>query len=116
MRVVAPVKPTDILIARFRIEPDQPTPFVAAAPEVPGPGGRKQPIAKVGKTGDASACHVHFGISPACAKTGDWFNRRGLVWPWPYLDAWKAGTEKSPVAEVKTWQDQHGCPTKPLTK
>ncbi|MEV4516452.1 M23 family metallopeptidase [Dactylosporangium sp. NPDC049525] len=74
-----------------------------------------QPVAKVGRTGDAGACHVHFGIGPLCQKTGDWWTRRGVIWPWSYLDAWKAGTEKSPVADVEKWQQQHGCPTKPLT-
>jgi murein DD-endopeptidase MepM/ murein hydrolase activator NlpD len=74
-----------------------------------------QPIAIVGRTGDAGACHVHFGLSPACAKTGDWFNRRGLIWPWPYLDSWRNGGTKSPVAEIKGWQAKNGCPTKPLT-
>ncbi|WP_432988503.1 M23 family metallopeptidase [Dactylosporangium sp. CA-233914] len=71
-----------------------------------------QPVAKVGRTGDASACHIHFGLSPACAKTGDWWTRRGVIWPWSYLDAWKAGKEKSPVAELEAWQKQHGCPAK----
>jgi murein DD-endopeptidase MepM/ murein hydrolase activator NlpD len=71
-----------------------------------------QPVAKIGRTGDASACHIHFGLSPACAKTGDWWNRRGVIWPWSYLDAWKAGKEKSPVAELNTWQKAHGCPAK----
>ncbi|WP_433218364.1 M23 family metallopeptidase [Dactylosporangium sp. CS-047395] len=71
-----------------------------------------QPVAKVGRTGDASACHIHFGLSPACAKTGDWWTRRGVIWPWSYLDAWKAGKEKSPVAELDTWEQQHGCPAK----
>jgi peptidoglycan LD-endopeptidase LytH len=74
-----------------------------------------QPVAKVGRTGLAGACHVHFGLGPACQRTGDWWTRRGVIWPWPYLDAWKAGTEKSPVAEVEQWQRQHGCPTRPLT-
>jgi murein DD-endopeptidase MepM/ murein hydrolase activator NlpD len=71
-----------------------------------------QPVAKVGRTGDASACHIHFGLSPACAKTGDWWTRRGVIWPWSYLDAWKAGKEKSPVAELQTWQQKNGCPAK----
>ncbi|GAA3456511.1 M23 family metallopeptidase [Dactylosporangium matsuzakiense] len=70
-----------------------------------------QPVAKVGRTGDASACHIHFGLSPACAKTGDWWTRRGVIWPWSYLDAWKAGKEKSPVAELQTWQQKNGCPS-----
>jgi murein DD-endopeptidase MepM/ murein hydrolase activator NlpD len=72
-----------------------------------------QPVAKIGRSGDASACHIHFGISPACQKTGDWWTRRGVIWTWSYLDAWKAGKEKSPVAEIDAWQKQHGCPAKP---
>jgi murein DD-endopeptidase MepM/ murein hydrolase activator NlpD len=74
-----------------------------------------QPIAIVGRTGDAGACHVHFGLSPACARTGDWFNRRGLIWPYPYLDSWRTGGTRSPVAEITAWQAKHGCPTAPLT-
>jgi murein DD-endopeptidase MepM/ murein hydrolase activator NlpD len=71
-----------------------------------------QKVAIVGDTGDAGACHVHFGLSPACAKTGDWWTRRGVIWPWPYLDAWKKGTAKSPVPELTEWQSKHGCATK----
>jgi peptidoglycan LD-endopeptidase LytH len=72
-----------------------------------------QPVAKIGRTGDAGACHIHFGLSPACQKTGDWWTRRGVIWPWSYLDAWKAGKEKSPVAELEAWQQRNGCPAKP---
>jgi murein DD-endopeptidase MepM/ murein hydrolase activator NlpD len=80
------------------------------------PGARVtagEPIAKVGRTGDAGACHVHFGLSPACANTGDWWTRRGTIYPWPYLDAWRAHKVKSPVAELAAWKAQHGCPSKP---
>ena len=54
----------------------------------------------VGKTGNASVCHLHFGISPPCARTGDWWIRRGVIWPWPYLDAWRVGAVRSPATEV----------------
>jgi peptidoglycan LD-endopeptidase LytH len=73
-----------------------------------------QPLGKVGETGDASACHLHFGLSPVCTGTGDWWIQRGVIWPWPYLDSWRAGGNRSPVAQIATWQRQHGCPTKPL--
>jgi murein DD-endopeptidase MepM/ murein hydrolase activator NlpD len=80
------------------------------------PGARVTPgqdLGKTGDTGDASACHLHFGISPPCAKQGDWWNQRGVIWPWPYLDSWRKGGQKSPVAEIKAWQAKNGCPTKP---
>jgi peptidoglycan LD-endopeptidase LytH len=75
-----------------------------------------QPIAKVGRTGDAGACHIHFGLSPACAKTGDWWIRRGVLYPWPYLDAWRAHQAKSPAAEIAAWLATNGCPTKPTVE
>jgi peptidoglycan LD-endopeptidase LytH len=67
----------------------------------------------VGKTGDAGACHLHFGISPLCGRTGDWWIRRGVIWPWPYLDAWRVGAIRSPATEVATWHDAHSCPPAP---
>jgi murein DD-endopeptidase MepM/ murein hydrolase activator NlpD len=72
-------------------------------------------LGKTGDTGDASACHLHFGISPPCAKGSDWWNQRGTIWPWPYLDSWRKGGEKSAVAEIKAWKAKNGCPTKPRT-
>jgi murein DD-endopeptidase MepM/ murein hydrolase activator NlpD len=74
-----------------------------------------QALGKTGDTGDASACHLHFGISPPCAKVGDWWTQRGAIYPWPYLDAWRKHQVKSPVAAVAAWKKQHGCPKKPLT-
>jgi peptidoglycan LD-endopeptidase LytH len=72
-----------------------------------------QTLGTTGESGDASACHLHFGISPPCAEQGDWFNQRGTVYPWRYLDSWREGGQKSPVAEVTQWHKKHGCPTKP---
>ncbi len=74
-----------------------------------------QTLGRVGATGDTSVCHLHFGISPPCARVGDWYNQRGLIWPWPYLDSWRTGGHKSPVAEVRAWRSAHGCPTGPLS-
>jgi murein DD-endopeptidase MepM/ murein hydrolase activator NlpD len=75
------------------------------------PGARVaagQRMGAVGNTGDARgiACHLHFGLSPPCGP-GDWAVRRGAVYPWPYLDSWRAGGQKSPDAEVASWNAAH---------
>jgi murein DD-endopeptidase MepM/ murein hydrolase activator NlpD len=59
------------------------------------------PLGKIGNTGNARgiACHLHFGLSPP-SPPGDWAVRRGVVWPWPYLDSWKTGGQRSPRDEV----------------
>jgi hypothetical protein len=58
-------------------------------------------MALVGTSGDAAgtAPHVHFGISWP-TEAGIWWVRRGMVSPWKYLDAWKAGRDLSPAKEV----------------
>jgi murein DD-endopeptidase MepM/ murein hydrolase activator NlpD len=73
-----------------------------------------QRVGSVGKTGNANnVCHLHFGISPPCQKTGDWWIRRGVVWPATFLDAWRKRTSRSPVATVTAWHRERGCPKAP---
>ena len=56
----------------------------------------------LGNSGDARglATHLHFGISWP-TSTGAWWIRRGEVYPWRYLDAWRKGKALSPVSAVK---------------
>jgi len=61
-----------------------------------------QAVGVMGESGDAGACHVHFGISPPCPRP-EWGIRRGVIWPQPYLDAWRRGQNVSPKAEVAAW-------------
>ena len=55
----------------------------------------------MGQTGDArnTVCHTHFGISWPCPNK-EWAVRRGEIWPWRYLDAWRKGEQLSPVDEI----------------
>ncbi|GAA1809333.1 hypothetical protein GCM10009682_33810 [Luedemannella flava] len=69
-------------------------------------------LGRIGRTGDAGACHLHFGLSPVCARTADWWVRRGVIWPARYLDAWRRGESRSPGAAIEKWRKSHGCPAK----
>ena len=69
-----------------------------------------QQLGRVGHTGNASGvCHLHYGISPPCARVGDWKVRRGVVWPATFLTSWRGGGQKSPVATVAAWKRSHNC-------
>lgn len=65
-------------------------------------------VGTVGSSGSArgTPTHLHFGLSWP-TRAGIWWVRRGEVYPWSYLDSWRAGGNKSPVAEVSrahAWQ------------
>jgi murein DD-endopeptidase MepM/ murein hydrolase activator NlpD len=69
------------------------------APGVEVMAGQK--LGEVGSTGSARGTkpHLHFGISYPTVS-GDWEIRRGVIWPWRYLDAWQAGQKLSPVKAI----------------
>lgn len=69
-------------------------------------------LAWVGRTGSArgTPCHVHLGLSPVCPAFGDWAVRRGVVAPYRFLRSWEEGGTRSPRRDVRSWQEQHGCP------
>jgi murein DD-endopeptidase MepM/ murein hydrolase activator NlpD len=70
------------------------------APGVPVRAG--QLLGRVGNSGSARGgpTHLHFGLSWP-SRPGVWWLRRGVLYPWPYLDAWRAGRNLSPARAIR---------------
>ncbi|MCA1823183.1 MAG: M23 family metallopeptidase [Mycobacteriales bacterium] len=66
-------------------------------------------LGEVGNTGSARgiATHLHFGISWP-TRDGIWWVRRGVVYPWPYLDSWRARGQSSPARAVRAARQRAG--------
>ena len=68
-------------------------------------------LGSIGSSGSArgTAPHLHFGISwPTPLESGAWWVRRGMIWPWKYLDAWKVGKDASALKEITTKKSKTG--------
>jgi len=81
------------------------------------PGARVEAgtrLGDVGTTGSArgTSPHLHLGLSWP-TRPGVWWVRRGVVAPAPYLDAWRAGRDLSPAAEVRRARREAGTDVPP---
>ena len=66
-------------------------------------------MGRTGDSGDAKGTtpHLHFGISWP-TPPNIWWVRRGELYPWKFLDAWKVGKDLSPAASVAVLEKKVG--------
>ena len=66
-------------------------------------------MGRTGDSGDAKGTtpHLHFGISWP-TPPNIWWVRRGELYPWKFLDAWKAGKDLSPASSVSSLEKKVG--------
>jgi murein DD-endopeptidase MepM/ murein hydrolase activator NlpD len=71
-------------------------------------------LGRVGNSGSArvTAVHLHFAISWP-TRPGVWWIRRGVVYPWRYLDSWRAGGDLSPAPAVRAARAAAGSQVPP---
>ena len=50
-------------------------------------------------------------IMPGGVGERDWWNRRGVLSPYPFLTSWQGRVQRSPVKAVRAWRSAHCCPT-----
>jgi murein DD-endopeptidase MepM/ murein hydrolase activator NlpD len=88
--------------------------LVAAGIQPGAPVRAGQLLGLIDNSGDARAVptHLHFGISWP-TRPGIWWVRRGVVYPWPFLDSWRAGGNRSPARAVRAALAEAGTPEPP---
>jgi peptidoglycan LD-endopeptidase LytH len=71
-----------------------------------------QELGRTGRSGSARNTdpHLHFALSWPTAGN-QWWIRRGVVPPQPFLDAWRAGRNTSPAAKVQQAKAAYGPAT-----
>ena len=80
------------------------------------PGAMVKAGQELGRTGHSGSArnttpHLHFALSwPTPAN--EWWIRRGVVSPQPFLDAWRAGRNTSPAGEVARAKAAYGPSTR----